>query len=94
VSLKSRPCNWRLIQLSNVACHVCHIFNSIGSPSLLLSWLLKKLNAVARIYSNCENKDPFGTVSLHEIQLSFTNFTTEQLSLRVGEVDGSVWLSD
>jgi hypothetical protein len=26
--------------------------------------------------------------------LSFTNFTTEQLTLRVGEVDGSVWLSD
>jgi hypothetical protein len=39
-------------------------------------------------------KDPFGTASLHEIQLSFTNFTIEQFSLRVGEVNGSVWLSD
>jgi hypothetical protein len=26
--------------------------------------------------------------------LSFTNFTTEQLTLRVGKVDGFVWLSD
>jgi hypothetical protein len=25
--------------------------------------------------------------------LSFTNFNTEQLSLKVGEVDSSVWLS-
>jgi hypothetical protein len=26
--------------------------------------------------------------------LSFTNFTIEQFSLKVGEVDDSVWLSD
>jgi hypothetical protein len=36
-------------------------------------------------------KDLFGTPQLHQLQLSFT---TEQLSLRVGEVVGSVWLSD
>jgi hypothetical protein len=36
----------------------------------------------------------FGTAPFHEIQLSFTNFTTEQLNLRVGKVDDSVWLSD
>jgi hypothetical protein len=36
----------------------------------------------------------FETAQLYQLQLSFTNFTTEQLSLRVGEVDDFVWLSD
>jgi hypothetical protein len=39
-------------------------------------------------------KDLFGTPQLHQLQLSFISLTTEQLSLRVGEVVGSVWLSD
>jgi hypothetical protein len=36
----------------------------------------------------------FETAQLYQLRLSFTNFTTEQLSLRVGEVDDFVWLSD
>jgi hypothetical protein len=35
-------------------------------------------------------EDLFGTVQFYQLQPSFTNFITEQLSLRVGEVDGSV----
>jgi hypothetical protein len=45
-------------------------------------------------WTNILSKDLFGTAQLYELQLSFTNFTTEQLSLRVGEVDGCVWLAD
>jgi hypothetical protein len=30
---------------------------------------------------------------IFDSQSSFTNFNTEQLSLKVGEVDSSVWLS-
>jgi hypothetical protein len=39
-------------------------------------------------------QDMFGTTQLHELQLRFTNFTTEQFSLRVGEGDDCVWLAD
>jgi hypothetical protein len=38
--------------------------------------------------------DLFGTSQLHNLQLHFTNFTTEQLSLNVGKVDDSIWLLD
>jgi hypothetical protein len=51
-----------------------------------------KFESTLQIFMKLENL--FGTAQLHQLQLSFTNFTIEQLILRVGEVDDSIWLSD
>jgi hypothetical protein len=35
----------------------------------------------------------FGTAQLYEMQLSFTNFTTEELTFEIAEFFRSVWLT-
>jgi hypothetical protein len=51
-----------------------------------------KFEPTLQIFMKLENL--FETAQLHQLQLSFTNFTIEQLILRVDEIDDSIWLSD
>jgi hypothetical protein len=51
-----------------------------------------KFEPTLQIFMKLENL--FKTAQLHQLQLSFTNFTIEQLILRVDEIDDSIWLSD
>jgi hypothetical protein len=51
-----------------------------------------KFEPTLQIFMKLENL--FETAQLHQLQLSFTNLTIEQLILRVDKIDDSIWLSD
>ncbi|WP_428028748.1 hypothetical protein, partial [Arcobacter sp.] len=67
---------------------VCLIFIALYFPSYFYLCFLAPVHFLSSL------PQFLGTASLYKIQLSFTNFTTERLSLRVGEVDDFVSLSD